>query len=120
MDKVIVIGAKDISMLDSVLAHLPEQFKSLEVVTTESSNLPNGQVAIIPKDMLDKFDEINFNQATPITLPEYNVTNILRNLPDISNMSAIYKEQDRQERKYQRETMKNISRYHSNLYKKRF
>ena len=112
MDKVIVIGAKDTSMLDSILAHLPEQLKSLEVVTTESSNLPSGQAVIMPSDMLDKIDEIDFNQCNsiPQVHVEYSIRNLERAMPD---MSVICKEQDRQERKYQRETIKNISRLHS-------
>lgn len=119
MGKVIVISANDKISLDLLLAKLPSEFRELEIITTESSNVKCGQAIIMPSDMLDKIDEIDFNQYNPI--PQVNVEYSIRNLERIMpNMSAICKEQDRQERKYQRETLKNISRYHSNLYKKKF
>ena len=99
-------------MLDSILTHLPEQLKSLEVVTTESSNLPSGQAVIMPSDMLDKIDEIDFNQCNsiPQVNVEYSIRNLERAMPD---MSGYYKEQDRQLKLQQKETFKNISKLHS-------
>lgn len=112
MGKVIVINASDKISLDLLLVKLPSEFRELEIITTESSNVKCGQAIIMPSDMVDKIDEIDFDQchSIPQVNVEYSIRNLERIMPD---MSGYYKEQDRQQKLQQRETLKNISRLHS-------
>ena len=116
-DKVIVVGIKE--NVDSVRMRLPDSLKGIKIVATESASLPEGCVAVMPEAMLDKIDEIDFS-AVPRYSAEPKVTMEFRlpEIPKMTDMSGYFKEQERQQKLQQRETMKNLSRLHSKGFKK--
>lgn len=116
-NKVIVVGLKE--DMDSVRMRLPESLKGIKIVTTESTNIPEGCIAVMPEEMLDKIDEIDF-ASVPRYSSEPKVTMEFRlpEIPKMTDMSGYFKEQDRQRKLQQRETMKNLSRLHSKGFRK--
>ena len=116
-DKVIMVGLKE--NVDSVRMQLPDSLKGIKIVTTESANLPEGCIVVMSEEMLDKIDEIDFS-SIPRYSSEPKVTMKFRlpEIPKMTDMSGYFKEQDRQRKLQQRETMKNLSRLHSKGFRK--
>lgn len=116
-DKVIVVGLKE--DMDSVRMRLPESLKGIKIVTTESTNIPEGYIAVMSEEMLDKIDEIDFSSVpTYSSAPKVVMEFRLPEIPKMIDMSGYYKEQDRQQKLRQRETMKSLSRLHSKGFRK--
>ena len=109
---------------DKVLADVSQKLlAALEVVRVENFNFPEDKVFIMPREMLDKIDEIDFSKLQPhdelIMNDPVKVYPIHSDLSSLMpDMTPIFKEMDRQQKQQQRETMKNISRYHSQRSKK--
>lgn len=116
-DKVIVVGLKE--DMDSVRMRLPESLKGIKIVTTESTNIPEGCIAVMSEEILDKIDEIDFS-SVPHYPAEPKVTMEFRlpEIPKMTDTSGYFKERERQQKLQQRETMKNLSRLHSKGFRK--
>lgn len=116
-NKIIVVGLNE--NMNSVRLRLPDSLKGIKIVVTESANLPKGCVAVMPEGMLDKIDEIDFS-SVPSYSSEPKVTMEFRlpEIPKMTDMSGYFKEQERQQKLQQRETMRNLSRLHSKGFRK--
>ena len=116
-DKVLVVGLKD---KDSVLMHIPKHLKTeLEIVFSESSNIPDGCAIVMPRDKLREIDNTDFSQLQPLT--QISMAFHIPEIPKLTpELEGYFYELTRQENQKKRETMKNISRYHSQLSKKGF
>jgi len=118
-DKILVVGA---GLSDASISRIKAQLETdFEIVVSESTNLPKDCAVIMPKDMIDKIDEIDFSSVpTYSSAPKVVMEFRLPEIPEMTDMSGYFKEQERQQRMQHKETMRNISRYHSNLSKKGF